>query len=44
MIIGIIGNGFVGMKSYVLDSIIKRNLEVDRNEKDCEDNKGRSVV
>ena len=34
----------LGMKSYVLDSIIKRNLEVDRNEKDWEDNKGRSVV
>jgi nucleotide sugar dehydrogenase len=34
----------LGMKSYVLDSIIKRNLEVDRNEKDWEDNKGRAVV
>ena len=32
------------MKSYVLDTIIKRNEEVDRPEKDWKTNKGRSVV
>jgi UDPglucose 6-dehydrogenase len=32
------------MKSYVLDSIIRRNEEVDRIEKDWNANKGRSVI
>uniref|UniRef100_A0A6C0LXF8 Uncharacterized protein n=1 Tax=viral metagenome TaxID=1070528 RepID=A0A6C0LXF8_9ZZZZ len=33
-----------GMKSYILENAIKRNEEVDRNEKDWTKNKGRSVV
>jgi nucleotide sugar dehydrogenase len=34
----------MGMKSYVIDSIIERNNNVDRNEQDWNDNKGRAVV
>ena len=33
-----------GMKSYIIDSAIKRNEEVDRVEQDWFDNKGRAVV
>ena len=33
-----------GMKSYIIDSAIKRNEEVDRAEQDWFDNKGRAVV
>lgn len=33
-----------GMKSYIIDSAIKRNVEVDRVEQDWFDNKGRAVV
>lgn len=33
-----------GMKSYIIDSIIKRNESVDRPEKDWYQNKGRAVV
>jgi UDPglucose 6-dehydrogenase len=36
--------GKVGMSSYILKSVVQRNLEVDRKEKDWEDNKGRAVV
>lgn len=36
--------GKTGMVSYVLKSVVQRNLEVDRKEKDWEDNKGRAVV
>jgi hypothetical protein len=32
------------MKSYVLDSIIRRNEEVDRIEKDWNVDKGRAVI
>jgi nucleotide sugar dehydrogenase len=32
------------VKSYILENVIKRNQEHDRNEKDWEDNKGRAVV
>lgn len=32
------------VKSYVLENVIKRNEEHDRNQKDWESNKGRSVV
>ena len=31
------------VKSYIIENIIKRNEEHDRNEKDWEDNKGRAV-
>jgi len=34
----------VGMKSYVLDGVNRRNEEVDRKEKDWENNVGRTVV
>lgn len=34
----------VGMKSYVMDAVVVRNNEVDRNEKDWNDNKGRAVI
>ena len=34
----------IGMKSYVLTSIVNRNIEVDRIEKDWNENKGRCVV
>jgi len=33
-----------GVKSYILKSAIDRNLEVDRTEKDWENNKGRAVL
>jgi hypothetical protein len=36
--------GKAGMSSYILKSVVQRNLEVDRKEKDWEDNKGRAVV
>lgn len=36
--------GEVGMKSYVLEAMIARNNEVDRAEKDWNDNKGRAVI
>lgn len=36
--------GKAGMKSYVLKSVVERNVEVDRKEKDWEDNKGRAVI
>ena len=32
------------VKSYILKNVIKRNQELDRNEKDWESNKGRAVV
>lgn len=34
----------IGMKSYVIESIIERNNQMDRNEQDWNDNKGRAVV
>jgi UDP-glucose 6-dehydrogenase len=34
----------IGMKSYVLKSIVERNQEVDRSSKDWNENKGRCVV
>ena len=34
----------VMMKSYIIDSMIKRNEEVDRPEKDWKSNKGRTVI
>lgn len=34
----------IGMKSYILNSAIERNINVDRPEKDWCDDKGRSVV
>jgi len=34
----------INMKSYVIDSVIKRNEQVDRKEKDWNSNKGRSVI
>jgi UDPglucose 6-dehydrogenase len=34
----------IGMKSYVLESVVERNQKVDRNEKDWNENKGRCVV
>ena len=36
--------GKIGMKSYIIDSIIKRNENVDRPDKDWCKNKGRAVV
>tara|TARA_B100001123_G_scaffold430104_1_gene549522 strand:- start:839 stop:952 length:114 start_codon:yes stop_codon:yes gene_type:complete len=33
-----------GIPSYLLDATQRRNLEVDRKEKDWESNVGRSVV
>ena len=32
------------VKSYIIENVVKRNEEHDRNEKDWEDNKGRAVV
>ena len=32
------------VKSYIIENVVKRNEEYDRNEKDWEDNKGRAVV
>ena len=32
------------MKSYIIDSVINRNLKVDRPEQDWNKKKGRSVV
>ena len=34
----------INMKSYILDSITRRNEEVDRSDKDWNSNKGRAVV
>ena len=34
----------VGMKSYVVSSIVSRNVEVDRVERDWNENKGRCVI
>jgi UDPglucose 6-dehydrogenase len=34
----------VGMTSYIIDAAITRNLEVDRVERDWEEDKGRAVV
>ena len=34
----------IGMKSYVLSNVVSRNMEVDRNEKDWNENKGRCVI
>ena len=32
----------IGMRSYILDAVVKRNVEHDRKEKDWENNKGES--
>ena len=34
----------IGMKSYILDSVVERNEKVDRPEKDWNSNKGRAVI
>ena len=34
----------MNMKSYVLSSVVHRNMEVDRNEMDWNKNKGRCVI
>ncbi len=33
-----------GMKSYIIENTVNRNEEVDRSEKDWNDNKGRAVI
>ena len=33
-----------GIQSYILNNVIERNNEVDRKEKEWEENKGRSVI
>ena len=34
----------LGMKSYIIENTVNRNEEVDRAEKDWNDNKGRAVI